>query len=82
MGLVKKANHVNALKEVFDTSRAIFAVPMLGTFPGYWFAVFLIAKLGRWVIQLVGFLMMSICMLIMGLKYDHLKEHGQLFGLL
>lgn len=81
MGLIKKANHVNALKEVFDTSRAMFVVAMLGTFPGYWFIVFLIEKLGRWVIQLVGFLMMSICMLIIGLKYNHLKEHGQ-FGLL
>ncbi|KAL4594894.1 hypothetical protein ACB092_12G052400 [Castanea dentata] len=82
MGLIKKANHVNALKEGFDTSRAMFVVAMLGTFPGYWFTVFLIEKLGRWVIQLVGFLMMSICMLIMGLKYNYLKEHGQLFGLL
>ena len=82
MGLIKKANHVNALQEVFDTSKAMFIVAMLGTFPGYWFTVFLIEKLGRWVIQLVGFLMMSICMLIIGLKYDYLKNNGNLFGLL
>ena len=73
-GLFKKANHVNALQEVFDTSRDMFIVAMLGTFLGYWFIVFLIKKLGRWVIQLVGFLMMSICMLFMGLKYDYLKK--------
>ena len=74
MGLIKKANHVNALQEVFDTSRAMFIIAMLGTFLSYWFIVFLIKKLGRWVIQLVGFLMMSICMLIIGLKYDYLKK--------
>ena len=74
MGLIKKANHVNALQEVFDTSRAMFIVATLGTFLGYWFTMFLIKKLGRWVIQLVVFLMMSICMLIMGLKYDYLKK--------
>nr|POF15670.1 inorganic phosphate transporter 1-11 [Quercus suber]POF15673.1 inorganic phosphate transporter 1-11 [Quercus suber] len=46
MGLIKKANHVNALEEVFDTSRAMFIMALLGTFPGYWFTVFLIEKLG------------------------------------
>nr|POF15675.1 inorganic phosphate transporter 1-11 [Quercus suber] len=46
MGLIKKANHVNALQEVFGTSRAMFIVAILGTFRGYWFTVFLIEKLG------------------------------------
>ena len=77
MGLVHKAPQVNALREVFETSRAMFVVALLGTFPGYWFTVFLIEKIGRFIIQLVGFFMMSLFMLIIGIKYDYLKNDNK-----
>ncbi|KAE8663262.1 Inorganic phosphate transporter 1-11 [Hibiscus syriacus] len=34
MGLTNKAPDVNAIREVFETSRAMFVVALLGTFPG------------------------------------------------
>ncbi|XP_041015004.1 low affinity inorganic phosphate transporter 4-like [Juglans microcarpa x Juglans regia] len=82
VGLIKKDVELNALREVFETSRAMFVVALFGTFPGYWFTVYFIEKLGRFIIQLVGFLMMSAFMLIMGLEYQYLKSHGTTFAAL
>ncbi|XP_042753235.1 low affinity inorganic phosphate transporter 4-like [Lactuca sativa] len=82
MGLTKKANDVNALEEMFLTSRAMFIIAMFGTFPGYWFTVAFIEKIGRFYIQLMGFFMMSVFMFIMGIKYDYLatKENRWVFA--
>ncbi|KAI3859646.1 hypothetical protein MKX03_031160 [Papaver bracteatum] len=74
IGLTKEAVDINALQEVFDISKAMFIIAMFGTFPGYWFTVFFIEKIGRFIIQLVGFFMMSVFMLIIGIKYDYLKK--------
>ncbi|KAE8682352.1 putative inorganic phosphate transporter 1-12 [Hibiscus syriacus] len=63
MGLTKNAPQINAIEEVLDTSRAMFFIAMLGTFPGYWFTFLFIVKLGRFTIQLVGFFMMSFFLL-------------------
>ncbi|XP_039035617.1 low affinity inorganic phosphate transporter 4-like [Hibiscus syriacus] len=83
IGLTNKAPDINAIREVFETSRAMFVVALLGTFPGYWLTVLFIEKIGRFVIQLVGFFMMSIFMLILGVKYDYLRDHNKfLFVLL
>ncbi|KAK1577498.1 hypothetical protein Q3G72_022291 [Acer saccharum] len=64
MGLTHKADTVNALREMFETSQTMFVVALLSTFPGYWFTVFFIEKIGRFRIQLIGFFMMSVFMLI------------------
>ncbi|PON96882.1 Phosphate transporter [Trema orientale] len=83
IGLVQKDFQVNALREVFETARAMFVIALCGTFPGYWFTVFLIEKLGRFKIQLLGFFMMSVFMVIIGVKYDYLKNsNGKLFAVL
>uniref|UniRef100_A0A7N0T2T7 Major facilitator superfamily (MFS) profile domain-containing protein n=1 Tax=Kalanchoe fedtschenkoi TaxID=63787 RepID=A0A7N0T2T7_KALFE len=83
MGLTSKAEQVSALREMFETSRAMLVVALFGTFPGYWFTVFFIEKLGRFKIQLMGFFMMTIFMLIMAIKYDYLKNENHLmFGVL
>ncbi|XP_058092360.1 low affinity inorganic phosphate transporter 4-like [Magnolia sinica] len=83
IGLTKPPKELNALEEVFYTSRAMFVIAMFGTFPGYWFTVFFIEKIGRFIIQLIGFFMMSLFMLIMGIKYDYLKEENKrLFAVL
>ncbi|CAN0902903.1 Low affinity inorganic phosphate transporter 4 [Linum grandiflorum] len=82
-GLVKKAEQVNALEEVWETSRAMFVVALLGTFPGYWFTVAFIEKLGRYVIQLMGFFMMSTFLLILGINYEYLRDNNKgLFAML
>ncbi|KAI4324983.1 hypothetical protein MLD38_030421 [Melastoma candidum] len=77
MHLTRKPENVNALEEVFDTSKAMFIVALLGTFPGYWFTVFFIEKIGRFMIQLIGFFMMSAFMFVIGVKYDELKSPEQ-----
>ena len=83
IGLIPKEAHMNAIEEVFKTSRAMFLIALLGTFPGYWFTVLFIERLGRYKIQLMGFFMMSIFMFIIGIKYDYLKEQNKgLFALL
>lgn len=82
MNLTHKAGEVNAIREVFETSRAMFYVALLGTFPGYWFTVLFIERIGRFYIQLIGFFMMSIFMLTMGVMYDYLKTHHLWFGTL
>jgi len=83
MGLIRQDKEMNAIDEVFQTSRAMFVVALFGTFPGYWFTVFFIEKLGRFKIQLVGFFMMSFFMFVIGVKYEYLKdENKNLFALL
>ncbi|XP_030548602.1 low affinity inorganic phosphate transporter 4-like [Rhodamnia argentea] len=74
MGLIPKATQMGAVREVFMTSKGMFKIALLGTFPGYWFTVFFIERLGRFKIQLVGFFMMSVFMLAIGIKYRDLKD--------
>ncbi|KAK7277406.1 hypothetical protein RIF29_18558 [Crotalaria pallida] len=82
IGLIKKEPQMNALDEVFQTSRAMFVIALFGTFPGYWFTVFFIERIGRFKIQLIGFFMMSFFMFVIGVKYEYLKDNGNLFALL
>ncbi|KAG6507357.1 hypothetical protein ZIOFF_032699 [Zingiber officinale] len=74
--LTSPAKEVNALREVFEISKAMTIVAMFGTFPGYWFTVYYIERIGRYLIQLMGFFMMSLFMLIMGVQYVYLREHN------
>ncbi|XP_066309321.1 inorganic phosphate transporter 1-11-like [Miscanthus floridulus] len=80
--LTSPAGDINPLKEVFEISKAMFLVALLGAFPGYWVTVALIDKMGRYLIQLIGFFMMSVFMLLMGIMYDDLKnKYTTLFAL-
>ena len=47
---------------------------MLGTFLGYWFTVFFIKKQGRFMIQLLGFLFISVYTFVMVFHLNYLKE--------
>ncbi|TVU35699.1 hypothetical protein EJB05_17600, partial [Eragrostis curvula] len=81
--LTSDPTEVNALQEVLQISKAMFLVALLGTFPGYWVTVALIDKMGRYLIQLIGFFMMSVFMLMMGVMYENLRDkHVALFALL
>ncbi|XP_061348107.1 low affinity inorganic phosphate transporter 4-like [Gastrolobium bilobum] len=83
IGLISKDVNMNAVEEVYQTSRAMFVIALAGTFPGYWFTVLFIEKLGRFKIQLMGFFMMSIFMFMIGIKYDYLRDQNRtLFVLL
>ncbi|XP_062208520.1 inorganic phosphate transporter 1-11-like [Phragmites australis] len=72
--LTSDPKNLNALKEVFQISKAMFLVALFGTFPGYWVTVALIDKMGRYLIQLIGFFMMSVFMLVMGVMYENLRD--------
>ncbi|OWM87322.1 probable inorganic phosphate transporter 1-3 [Punica granatum] len=72
-GFVKKVTWMNAIEEVYRISRAMLIISLAATVPGYWFTVFLIDKIGRFIIQLMGFLMMSIFMAILGFRYHHFQ---------
>lgn len=79
MGLiVKKKTEMNALEELYETSRAMCVIALLGTFPGYWFTVFFVEKIGRFKIQLFGFyFMLGLCMFLFGVNHDHLKQENK-----
>ncbi|XP_021625583.1 low affinity inorganic phosphate transporter 8 [Manihot esculenta] len=72
-GLVYKAPVMNALEEMYYISRAMTIIALVATVPGYWFTVLLIDKIGRYIIQLGGFLLMSICMAILGFQYGNVR---------
>ncbi|GMI73195.1 ARABIDOPSIS THALIANA PHOSPHATE TRANSPORTER 1, phosphate transporter 1;1 [Hibiscus trionum] len=72
-GLLHKASSMNAIEETFHLSKAMFLVALAATVPGYWFTVFLIDRIGRFIIQLGGFLVMSICMAILGFRFYDLR---------
>ncbi|RYQ98851.1 hypothetical protein Ahy_B07g086665 isoform A [Arachis hypogaea] len=73
IGLVHKASKMNAIREVYELSRAMFVVALLATVPGYWCTVFFIDKIGRYTIQLVGFLAMSVSMWFLGHNYGEYR---------
>nr|CAD1839904.1 unnamed protein product [Ananas comosus var. bracteatus] len=74
-GILPKASRMNAIQEVYEVAKSMFLVALFATVPGYWFTVFLIDRIGRFVIQLGGFLLMSIFMAIVGGLYTKLRGY-------
>ncbi|KAK9768226.1 hypothetical protein K7432_001303 [Basidiobolus ranarum] len=58
-------------------------ISLIGTVPGYWISVFFIDKIGRKPIQILGFFMLTIILLILGLWYETLiaNSHRLFIGL-
>jgi len=71
---------MNALKEMYHLSKAMSLIALVAIVPGYWFTVFLIDRIGRFIIQLGGFLLMSIFMAILGFKYGDLRGEKRACG--
>ncbi|GLJ22736.1 hypothetical protein SUGI_0428370 [Cryptomeria japonica] len=61
----------NPLHEVFRSARAQALIALCGTLPGYVFTIFLIDRLGRRVIQFVGFFFMSAFLFALAIRYKH-----------
>ncbi|XP_048139694.1 low affinity inorganic phosphate transporter 8-like [Rhodamnia argentea] len=72
-GILHRPGTMNAIEEVFELSKAMFIIALVATVPGYWFTVFLIDKIGRFPIQLIGFLAMSVFMAVLGIRYKHFR---------
>ncbi|XAR61103.1 Phosphate-transporting ATPase [Bertholletia excelsa] len=71
IGWIPAAKTMNAIEELYRIARAQTLIALCSTVPGYWFTVALIDKIGRFGIQILGFLMMTIFMFALAIPYDH-----------
>jgi PHS family inorganic phosphate transporter-like MFS transporter len=74
VGWIPAARSMSALDELFHIARAQTLIALCGTVPGYWFTVAFIDVLGRFKIQLAGFLMMSAFLLGLAVPYEHWRS--------
>jgi len=63
------AAHDDPYTELFKNALGNVIIALLGTVPGYWVTVFTVDRIGRKFIQLMGFAIMSILFLILGIWY-------------
>ncbi|TVU48351.1 hypothetical protein EJB05_07985, partial [Eragrostis curvula] len=74
VGWIPPARTMNAIEEVFRIARAQALIALCGTVPGYWFTVAFIDIVGRFAIQVMGFLMMTVFMIALAVPYEHWTE--------
>ncbi|GLJ22757.1 hypothetical protein SUGI_0428620 [Cryptomeria japonica] len=78
-----KCHYDNPLEEVYRTARAQALIALCGTLPGYILAIFLIDRIGRFKIQLIGFFFMSVFLFALAFAYKHYwLEHSHRYGFL
>ncbi|KMT16628.1 hypothetical protein BVRB_3g049140 [Beta vulgaris subsp. vulgaris] len=80
IGWIPNASKMSAIREVYKVARAQTLIALCGTVPGYWFTVALIDVIGRWIIQLMGFLMMTIFMFAIAFPYDYWSQREHRIG--
>lgn len=78
IGWFPEAATMDALEEIFRIARAQTLIALCGTVPVYWFTVAFIDRLGRFLIQLGGFLMMTAFRL--AIPYHHWATPGNQIG--
>ncbi|CAG8779788.1 8538_t:CDS:2, partial [Acaulospora morrowiae] len=59
---------------LWNVSVGNIIIALLGTVPGYWFTVFFIDSWGRIPIQIMGFVLLTILYLILGLAFTPIKN--------
>ncbi|KAK9724337.1 hypothetical protein RND81_05G065400 [Saponaria officinalis] len=80
VGWISPAKEMSATKEVYMIARAQTLIALCGTVPGYWFTVAFIDIIGRWIIQMIGFIMMTIFMLAIAFPYTHWQKKENRIG--
>ncbi|XP_006358452.1 probable inorganic phosphate transporter 1-7 [Solanum tuberosum] len=80
IGWIPAAKTMNAIEEVQKIARAQTLIALCSTVPGYWFTVFLIDRIGRFTIQLIGFTMMTVFMFALAIPYHHWTLPGHHIG--
>ncbi|XP_059298136.1 inorganic phosphate transporter 1-4-like [Lycium ferocissimum] len=80
IGWIPAAKTMNAIEEVYKIARAQTLIALCSTVPGYWFTVFLIDRIGRFTIQLLGFSMMTAFMFALAIPYNHWTHPGNHIG--
>ncbi|XP_010469529.1 PREDICTED: probable inorganic phosphate transporter 1-6 [Camelina sativa] len=71
IGWLPPAKTMNALQELFMIARAQTLIALFSTVPGYIATVALIDRIGRYWIQIIGFTMMTVFMLVLAIPYHH-----------
>ncbi|GER56947.1 phosphate transporter 1 [Striga asiatica] len=71
IGWIPPAKTMGALEEVYRIARAQTLIALCSTVPGYWFTVLFIDRIGRFVIQLMGFTCMTIFVFALAIPYHH-----------
>ncbi|XP_074286773.1 putative inorganic phosphate transporter 1-9 [Silene latifolia] len=61
---------VNAFQEAYNVARFQAILAVCSTIPGYWVTVFLIDRIGRRKIQILGFTLMAVGLFAIGGPYD------------
>ncbi|KAF3639669.1 putative inorganic phosphate transporter 1-4 [Capsicum annuum] len=80
IGWILAAKTMNAIEKVYKIARAQTLIALCSTVPGYWFTVFLIDRIGRFIIQLLGFSMMTVFVFALAIPYDHWTHPGNHIG--
>ncbi|XP_059436258.1 low affinity inorganic phosphate transporter 1-like [Corylus avellana] len=80
VGWIPAAKSMSALEELYKIARAQTLIALCGTVPGYWVTVLLIDYIGRFAIQMIGFLFMSVFMFALAIPYHHWTEKGHHVG--
>lgn len=71
VGWLPSAKSMSALDELYKIARAQTLIALCGTVPGYWVTVFLIDRMRRFSIQLIGFFFMTVFMFLLAILYQH-----------
>ncbi|XP_058070476.1 probable inorganic phosphate transporter 1-9 isoform X2 [Magnolia sinica] len=66
-----KKDRPNAYHAAFHVAELQAIIAIASTIPGYWASVLFIDRVGRVKIQIMGFLIMSICLFVIGGLYDN-----------
>lgn len=61
---------------VWQTAVGQLIIALCGNVPGYFFTVIFVERWGRKPIQLMGFTMLTICFLVLGVGYDAIKSNS------
>jgi len=74
-GWVPAAWTMDIIDEAFTIAKAQAIVALCSTVPGYWFTVAFIETIGRFWIQVMGFVMMTIFMVALASDYPNLRDN-------
>ncbi|RKP11047.1 phosphate:H+ symporter [Thamnocephalis sphaerospora] len=73
MGYVDKSS---PYRDLYTASVGNIIIAMLGTVPGYWVTVFTVDRMGRKTIQLMGFTVLTVLFLIMGIGFNAIRDYS------
>ncbi|GAB4823954.1 hypothetical protein N2152v2_011000 [Parachlorella kessleri] len=69
-------NPVSVYERMFSLAKGQALISLMGTFPGYFFTIAFVEKMGRVTIQYMGFIMMTITLAVMAGTYNTLRANA------